>query len=250
MPASTPIPRRSHGGSPAGTRTSSRSSASRWPTSRRLMGHEIALTIKRSRDAGEKLILILPVGPMGMYRWVVYFLSEWGISCDHVYGFNMDEWSDAAGNSLPANHPGSFEQAMEAAFYGPLGARHGAPRSAALRDQNRPAGIRRADRRTASAGSQAGGDLRHRPRVPHRVLGAALRRRVCERSGVEAADASPGREAASADDRAERAHQFQEPHDARAGVRQHDWPRTVSRRGQDHRRLRRHVRTRHDVAGA
>jgi glucosamine-6-phosphate deaminase len=88
-----------------------------------LMGHEIALTIKRSRDAGEKLILILPVGPMGMYRWVVYFLSEWGVSCDHVYGFNMDEWSDAAGNSLPATHPGSFEHAMEAAFYGPLGSR-------------------------------------------------------------------------------------------------------------------------------
>jgi glucosamine-6-phosphate deaminase len=88
-----------------------------------LMGHEIALTIKRSRDAGEKLILILPVGPMGMYRWVVYFLCEWGVSCDHVWGFNMDEWSDAAGNSLPASHPGSFEHAMEAAFYGPLGNR-------------------------------------------------------------------------------------------------------------------------------
>jgi glucosamine-6-phosphate deaminase len=79
--------------------------------------------IKRSRDAGEKLILILPVGPMGMYRWVVYFLSEWGVACDHVSGFNMDEWSDAEGNSLPASHSGSFEHAMEAAFYGPLGTR-------------------------------------------------------------------------------------------------------------------------------
>ena len=64
-----------------------------------LMGHEIALTIKRSRDAGEKLVLILPVGPMGMYRWVVYFLTEWGVPCDHVHGFNMDEWSDADGRS-------------------------------------------------------------------------------------------------------------------------------------------------------
>ena len=44
------------------------------------MGHEIALTIKRSRDAGEQLALILPVGPMGMYRWTVYFLKEWGVS--------------------------------------------------------------------------------------------------------------------------------------------------------------------------
>lgn len=85
------------------------------------LGHEIASTIKRSRDAGEELILILPVGPMGMYRWVVYFLSEWGVACDHVHGFNMDEWSDADGRSLSASDPGSFERAMEGAFYGPLG---------------------------------------------------------------------------------------------------------------------------------
>lgn len=65
------------------------------------MGHEIAHTIRKSREAGEKAILILPVGPMGMYRWAVYFLNEWNVPCDHVYGFNMDEWSDAKGNTLP-----------------------------------------------------------------------------------------------------------------------------------------------------
>jgi glucosamine-6-phosphate deaminase len=86
-----------------------------------LMGHEIALTIRRSAEAGEKLILILPVGPMGMYRWTVFFLQEWGVSCDHVYGFNMDEWSDALGKTLPASNPGAFQYAMEHAFYGPLG---------------------------------------------------------------------------------------------------------------------------------
>ncbi|MCA9053128.1 MAG: glucosamine-6-phosphate isomerase [Planctomycetaceae bacterium] len=85
------------------------------------MGHEIAQTIRRSRDAGEKLILILPVGPMGMYRWAVYFLQEWGVSCEHVHGFNMDEWSDADGNTLPSSNPGAFQYAMEQAFYGPLG---------------------------------------------------------------------------------------------------------------------------------
>jgi glucosamine-6-phosphate deaminase len=52
---------------------------------------------------------------------VVYFLKEWNVGCDHVYGFNMDEWSDAAGQSLPSSHPGSFEYAMAGAFYGPLG---------------------------------------------------------------------------------------------------------------------------------
>ncbi|MDF1743032.1 MAG: glucosamine-6-phosphate isomerase, partial [Gimesia sp.] len=86
-----------------------------------ILGHEIALTIKQSRDAGEKLALILPVGPMGMYRWAVFFLKEWGVSCDHVYGFNMDEWSDAEGNTLPPTNPGAFQYAMQEAFYGPLG---------------------------------------------------------------------------------------------------------------------------------
>lgn len=85
-----------------------------------MLGHEIASTIRASRDAGEKLALILPVGPMGMYRWAVYFLNEWGVSCSHVYGFNMDEWSDAKGNTLPSTDPGAFQFAMEQAFYGPL----------------------------------------------------------------------------------------------------------------------------------
>jgi len=86
-----------------------------------MMGHEIALQIRRVREAGRKLALIFPVGPMGMYRWAVYFLREWGVSCDHVWGFNMDEWSDAAGVTLPADNPAAFCYAMEKAFYGPLG---------------------------------------------------------------------------------------------------------------------------------
>jgi glucosamine-6-phosphate deaminase len=85
------------------------------------MGHEIAREIKLARQASRPLILILPVGPMGMYRWTVFFLKEWGVPCDHVHGFNMDEWSDADGNTLPSTHSGSFQFAMEHAFYGPLG---------------------------------------------------------------------------------------------------------------------------------
>ncbi len=87
-----------------------------------MMGHEIALTIRRTRDEGRDAALILPVGPMGMYRWAVYFLREWGVGCEHVHGFNMDEWSDAEGNTLPSDNPGAFQNAMESAFYGPLGA--------------------------------------------------------------------------------------------------------------------------------
>lgn len=86
-----------------------------------MMGHEIALTIAESREQGREQILILPVGPMGMYRWAVYFLNEWHVPCDHVHGFNMDEWSDREGNTLPPSNPGAFQNAMQQAFYGPLG---------------------------------------------------------------------------------------------------------------------------------
>ena len=88
-----------------------------------MMGHEIATAIRRTRDHGRPAALILPVGPMGMYRWAVYFLKEWGVPCEHVYGFNMDEWSDSAGNTLPPDNPGAFQYAMQAAFYGQLGSR-------------------------------------------------------------------------------------------------------------------------------
>jgi len=85
------------------------------------MGHEIAMEIRRTKEEGRKLAMILPVGPMGMYRWAIYFLKEWGIDAKHVYGFNMDEWSDKDGNTLEPSNPGAFQNAMENAFYGPLG---------------------------------------------------------------------------------------------------------------------------------
>jgi glucosamine-6-phosphate deaminase len=88
-----------------------------------MMGHEIATAIRRCREQKRPAAMILPVGPMGMYRWAVYFLREWDVACDHVYGFNMDEWSDRDGATLPAHHPGAFQNAMQSAFYGPLGAR-------------------------------------------------------------------------------------------------------------------------------
>lgn len=88
-----------------------------------LMGHEIAREIQTTHQEKRPLAIILPVGPMGMYRWAIYFLKEWGVPCEHVHGFNMDEWSDAQGNTLPSTNPGAFQYAMEQAFYGPLGNR-------------------------------------------------------------------------------------------------------------------------------
>jgi len=85
------------------------------------MGHEIALQIKKAGDNGEKLAMIVPVGPMGMYKWAVFFLKEWNVGCSHVYTFNMDEWSDENGNTLPNGNHASFEYCMKAAFFDKLG---------------------------------------------------------------------------------------------------------------------------------
>ncbi|MBR0190127.1 MAG: glucosamine-6-phosphate isomerase, partial [Clostridia bacterium] len=83
------------------------------------MGHEIAMQVKLARDEGRKLAMILPVGPMGMYKWAVYFLKEWNVSCKNVWCFNMDEWADGEGNTMTGE--ASFQNAMEQAFYNPLG---------------------------------------------------------------------------------------------------------------------------------
>ena len=83
------------------------------------MGHEIANEIKKANERKEKIAFILPVGPMGMYKWAVYFLKEWNVSCKNVWCFNMDEWADAEGNTITGE--ASFQNAMEQAFYNPLG---------------------------------------------------------------------------------------------------------------------------------
>ena len=83
------------------------------------MGHEIANEIRKANDEGRKIAFILPVGPMGMYKWAVYFLKEWNVSCKNVWCFNMDEWADAEGNTITGE--ASFQNAMETAFYNPLG---------------------------------------------------------------------------------------------------------------------------------
>lgn len=84
------------------------------------MGHEIALQIKKTREEGRKLAIILPVGPMGMYKWAAYFLNSWSVNCDHVTTFNMDEWAYGEGNTLSNDNPASFEYSMKDAFFGKL----------------------------------------------------------------------------------------------------------------------------------
>lgn len=79
------------------------------------VGHDIALQIKKARKDGRKIGLILPIGPVGQYRWAAYFLNEWGVKMDHVYSFNMDDWADEEGNIR-----GVFGPEMQEIFYDQL----------------------------------------------------------------------------------------------------------------------------------
>ncbi len=88
----------------------------------RKMGDAIADQIIHTKKRGQKLAIILPVGPMGMYKQVVARIRKAKVMCDHVTTFNMDEWSDRKGNTFPGNQAGGFEQAMGQALFGPLGA--------------------------------------------------------------------------------------------------------------------------------
>jgi len=85
------------------------------------MGNAIADQIEQTRADGTGLAIILPVGPMGMYKRVVERLRRGRTRADHVHTFNMDEWSDADGNTMPGDQPGGFEHAMGEALFGPLG---------------------------------------------------------------------------------------------------------------------------------
>ncbi len=87
-----------------------------------MMGYEIFNVVREAAERRKPVALILPVGPMGMYRWAVYFSCKHGVGWKHVHAFNMDEWSDEQGNASPPDAPASFQGAMEAALYGPLGA--------------------------------------------------------------------------------------------------------------------------------
>ena len=94
----------------------------------RRMGDAIADEIERAAARGRELALILPVGPMGMYKTVVSRIKSARLRCDHVTTFNMDEWSDRAGETMRGDQPGAFEHAMSEALFGPLG-RYTVPKS-------------------------------------------------------------------------------------------------------------------------
>ncbi len=83
---------------------------------------EIAGEIKARNAAGEPARLILPVGPVGQYPLLAEICNRERISWRNVWTFNMDEYCDWEGRSIPLDHPLSFEGYMRRDFFARLDA--------------------------------------------------------------------------------------------------------------------------------
>lgn len=78
---------------------------------------DIVERIVKAREQKEKLVLILPVGPVPQYTLAAEMINTLRIPMDHVHTFNMDEYADEEGNTAPLDWPGSFQKAMWDNFF-------------------------------------------------------------------------------------------------------------------------------------
>jgi glucosamine-6-phosphate deaminase len=80
---------------------------------------DIVAGIKRSLDAGEQHVMILPA-PNPQYALAAQMINQLGIPCGHVHTFNMDEYADEDGNTAPREWRGGFQYWMWQDFFSRL----------------------------------------------------------------------------------------------------------------------------------
>jgi glucosamine-6-phosphate deaminase len=73
--------------------------------------------IVAARDAGERFVAILPVGPVPQFELAARRINEQRISLSHVHTFNMDEYANDDGVTAPISWEGSFQRAMWQNFF-------------------------------------------------------------------------------------------------------------------------------------
>jgi len=69
------------------------------------------------KKKGGKVTMILPVGPVGQYPVFAGKVKERNIDCKNLWTFNMDEFLDRNGRTLPESHPMSFKAEMMKKFF-------------------------------------------------------------------------------------------------------------------------------------
>ncbi|MBI4242593.1 MAG: 6-phosphogluconolactonase [Planctomycetes bacterium] len=66
---------------------------------------------------GGKVTMILPVGPVGQYPVFTRKVKEKKVNCQNLWTFNMDEFLDRNGRTIPESHPMSFKGEMMKNFF-------------------------------------------------------------------------------------------------------------------------------------
>ena len=86
----------------------------------RQMARAIADEIAANNRSRRPTRLILPVGPTGQYPLLVQICNQERISWKNVHTFNMDEYCNWQGRTIPADHPLSFRGFMERTVFSQL----------------------------------------------------------------------------------------------------------------------------------
>ncbi len=73
--------------------------------------------IRQAREQDWRFVAILPVGPMPQYELAAKMINDERLPLDHVHSFNMDEYADEHGLTVPPSWPGSFERTMRERFF-------------------------------------------------------------------------------------------------------------------------------------
>jgi len=78
---------------------------------------DLVKRIKESKERGEDFAAILPVGPVPQFKIAAEMINKLEISCDHVHTFNMDEYANEKGQTVPPDWEGSFQKVMRESFF-------------------------------------------------------------------------------------------------------------------------------------
>lgn len=76
--------------------------------------------IKNNNEAGKNTVFIMPVGPIGHYKKLVWLINRYRLSLKNTTIFNMDEYLDNKKRYIPLSSPLSFRATMEREFYGKI----------------------------------------------------------------------------------------------------------------------------------
>ena len=81
------------------------------------MALDMVSHISANNKLDKQTVFIVPVGPVGQYKKLVWLCGRDRISLKKTWFINMDEYLLPDGKAVPLNHPLSFEGFMKTQFY-------------------------------------------------------------------------------------------------------------------------------------